>query len=231
MRNQTIKNLNKLGRHLREKFGEEICETSGFINIAAKEAIKIDVKSSYQTIQKNEKHLVSAIKSGPKDLTSIFSEPAVEEKTLPAAYVVVGEFSEPEYEVEIEDEKQSAVKPVKIKVMMSDGSVQYFIPEPEVKPTAPKEEQKWTGLFDYKLDGSIVIRRGDHEGCVITKIEDVFAEFGSWKNVFGWIDYCLNPSVLDKLNFSPDTERDIKCLQSFKSFLTRKKDMLNSDGK
>lgn len=202
MKTQTKQKLDKLANHIAVKFGKEIVETTHFLVITKKEAEKIGVKIHDLTIKAHENYLISKIRSVQND----FLQPITKEEFVES----------PKLEIEVAPEL------VKIKLMFSDGTYTYFIPEP--KSEKPVEEEKvWTGLFDYKTDKRIFIRRGEHTGCEITDIRDVLREFKTYYHVLSWIDYQLQPQLLSRLKFSPDTERDIKCLESFRSFILRKK--------
>lgn len=123
---------------------------------------------------------------------------------------------------------------VKIKIMMSDGSYQYFIPEvkQEVKQEIKKEVKKetepqiWTGLFDYKPDGRIIFRRiRRYKGLDITNQSEVLTHFFNWSRVIVFIDYLLNPDYISKLHYSPDTKKDIQTLNSWKEWIIRNKNI------
>jgi len=72
----------------------------------------------------------------------------------------------------------------------------------------------WYGLFDYKDDGSIVIRRGKtYNGCDITKTSDLIHFFKKPERYLNWLKWALQaPNEADFLR-NPDTDKDIETLK------------------
>lgn len=200
MKAETKKKLNSLATTLSTKFGGEIINVENFLTIAKLEADKLGLRMHYNTIRDNRTYLESRVKFVIQTSNDMISDLATKQEV-----------------------KDVEVTPMKIKIYYNDGSSQNFIPEVKVEVKKPEQEQSWTGLFDYRPDKKIFIRRGTHKGCEITDINDVIAQFRTFHHVLSWIDYQLSPSIISKLKFDIDTERDIKCLEDFRRFILRKK--------
>lgn len=71
----------------------------------------------------------------------------------------------------------------------------------------------WTGLFDYKKTGEIVIQRGGYKGINIKNFNQVITKFGSVEEFRKWCAEKIDDAEKGRIMIKSDTPRDVETLK------------------
>lgn len=205
MNEQTKKRIEKLAEVIYNRHGN-ISNVSNLLSIAKKESDIFGIGLAWKTTK-------SYLPIIEKELNKI----DMRNKILTKQQDIV---SEPVIEQEKETEKEIDF----VIYYYKDGTFDMFNKEEEVIEE-PAPEPEWTGLFNYRNDGTITIRRGTYSGCDITSKASIMDKFKSIRFYDMWCRGRLDEANSGKITIMPDTPRDIETLEKVISRL----DALKSD--
>jgi hypothetical protein len=188
MKTQTRLKLTSLANIVGVKYGKDVVNYSNYLTILKNENESSGLNLHIVTIKKYLS-FIGLVISQLRDNFLDFNEP-----------VKVVEPNEP-------------VKLLKIKMMYSDGSYEYFVPETKNEEKVPEPViDVFTGLFNYNPNGSIVIRRGKYGACDITSKSSVLTYFKSISWYKTWCEARINDAKQPTFISSKDTPRDVETL-------------------
>lgn len=101
-----------------------------------------------------------------------------------------------------------------ITVIYSNGDEITFVPQ-ETKPAVDEQTVLWIGLFDYKNDNEIIIRRGwnsPYLGCNVKSQKSILKYFGTLRNFERWCKSRYADVLNGKIKPNVDTTRDMDTL-------------------
>jgi hypothetical protein len=204
----------KIADALIKKHGYEIVNVSNYTQLVKQMAERLDIAISPVTLREYSNYLTKIIKNKESESKDIFREVVREDKE--------------ESEVSILDNIDSLLegrkKVVKAVVLVYEDLSKEVI-WGEIKK---KEEEKppvlWIGLFDYKEDGSIVIRKDKrYIGCDVRDPQSVLKYFYNMDNFIEWCQWALNDVNRPGFNWNADTEKNIDTLISILEVIEKRK--------
>lgn len=205
MKTTTRTKLTRLANIVAVKYGKDVINFDNYITILKKESDASGINLHIVTISKYLTFIGNVISQIKAD----FLEPQKQEEV-----------------VELVVDKKIA----KIKIMFSDGSCEYFVPEsPITEPVAQPSIEVFTGLFNYNPDGSIVIRRGTYAGCDITRKSSVLSYFKSIAWYKTWCEARVSDAKHPDFVPSKDTPRDVHTLNRVISILNQRDNLFRDE--
>jgi hypothetical protein len=193
MRLETKSKLSKLANIVVVKYGKEIIDFDNYLTILKKESDSNGINLHFNTIKLHLNWITIIIRNTKNDFLELDSN-------------------------KVEDEVKPLRKLVKAKFMYSDGSVEILVIEGGIgevpnEPVQPELERQFTGLFNYKNDKSIIIRRGTYAGCDITSKSSIIQKFKGLSWYETWCRGRINDVKTGKIAIMPDTPRDMETLE------------------
>lgn len=198
IRTETKVKLKKIAEAMIEKWGYNVVNLSNYKEIVIKTSGDINVTLHKVTIKNSLNYLTKIITNAEleykhRDLNKVFDL----------------------IEVPVSQTPEKLIKqPVAIVAVFSDGSKELIYGEiPKKKKEEVKDEEViYFGLFDYKKNGSIIIRRGRHSGCDVTKADDIKIHFGNIFALLNWFRYTYDAPNRSGFVRNVDTNKDMETL-------------------
>ena len=194
MKLETKSKLSRLANIVVVKYGKEIVNFDNYLTILKKESDSNGINLHFNTIKLHVNWITIIIRNTKNDFLELDNN-------------------------KVEDEVKPERKLVKAKFMYSDGSVEILVIEAETikvkdeQPIAIEPEPEFTGLFNYKNDKSIIIRRGTYAGCDITSKASIMQKFKGLAWYETWCRGRINDVKTGKIAIMPDTPQDVETLE------------------
>lgn len=214
-KNETTEKLKRVAEALFTKWGLEVITFDNFKTLCQNTGSKLNVRLSEKTYRNHLKTIADMIKNlqfekSLEGLSNVFDNDEVDEIFSDLAKEAKANM--PIQPIELLAASNDEISA--IKVMFKSGKEQMFYPEviEAPKPQAPKEKE-YTGLFNYRTNGAIIIRRGTYQGVNIKSKTERKEKFGSMSWFYKWCVRKIEEAKLGKIHITPDTPRDVETLK------------------
>jgi hypothetical protein len=203
----------KIADALIKEYGYEVTNISNWTQLVKVTADKLNIAISRVTLAEYNNYLIKIIKNKESESKDIFREPVREDK----------EVSEVSILENIDNLIEGRKKVVKAVVLVYEDLSKEVI-WGEIKKKEEKDPVLWIGLFDYKEDGSIIIRKDKrYIGCDVRDPQSVLKYFYNMDNFIEWCQWALNDVNRPGFNWNVDTDKNVETLISILEAIEKRK--------
>jgi hypothetical protein len=213
-KNETYEKLERVAEALFTKWGLEVIAFDNFKMICEKTGAKLNIKLSEKTYRNHQDKIVDMIKNlqfrkSLEGLESAFNDTIFDEATSQPQATNV-EMTLPKF-------NNDGDEILAIKLMFASGKTQIYqlIDEPQKQmPQAqtPKEKE-YTGLFNYRSNGDVIIRVGTYTGVSVKSKSSIIKTFKTMSWFYKWCLRKIQEAQTGKIKIMPDTPRDVETLK------------------
>lgn len=207
---ETNEKLERIAEALFTKWGVEVIAFDNFKMICQKTGEKLNIKLSEKSYRNHQDKIVDMIKNlqfrkSLEGLESAFNDTIFDEAT-----------SQPQANAEMTlPTNNDGDEILAIKLMYASGKVKVYQLMDEAQKQVPQtpKEKEYTGLFNYRSNGDVIIRVGTYTGVSVKSKSSIIKTFKTMSWFYKWCVRKIQEAQTGKIKIMPDTPRDVETLK------------------